>query len=184
MGNFLYGGKRPTNITYQEKDVQTLKYNGVTVWSKLVTQAHSHTATWKGRDDALEEFKDMLYLPPGVDVCCVRFFRGDVSNHFENYPTEQYVIKVKDPQFIVFRFDREIIKLDRLYSISVNMTLYSKRADHSMQAHDLSYTIYSKQDHLGDPVFSMRVDIIFGPYWNEHDFSDNTSDHKHLDWTK
>ena len=36
MGNFLYGGKRPTNITYQGKDVQTLKYNGVVVWQRYV----------------------------------------------------------------------------------------------------------------------------------------------------
>lgn len=36
MGNFLYGGKRPTSITYQGKDVQTLKYNGVTVWQRYV----------------------------------------------------------------------------------------------------------------------------------------------------
>lgn len=184
MGNFLYGGKRPTSIIYQGKDVQILKYNGVTVWSKLVTQAHNRTATWKGRDDALEEFKDMLSLPPGVDVCCVRFFRGDGSSHFENYPAEQYVIKVKDPQFITFRFDNKIITNGRRYSISVNMTLYSERADHSMQTHDLSYTIYNKEDHIGDPAFSMRVDIIFGPDWNEHNFSDNTSDHVHLDWTK
>lgn len=36
MGNFLYGGKRPTSITYQGKDVQTLKYNGVVVWQRYV----------------------------------------------------------------------------------------------------------------------------------------------------
>lgn len=50
MGNFLYGGKRPTSITYQGKDVQTLKYNGVVVWKKFVLEPVTKTfSTWGDR---------------------------------------------------------------------------------------------------------------------------------------
>lgn len=48
MGNFLYGGKRPTSITYQGKDVQTLKYNGVVVWTRA--DVYSITGTVYGND--------------------------------------------------------------------------------------------------------------------------------------
>ena len=48
MGNFLYGGKRPTNITYQGKDVQTVKYNGIIVWARA--DVYSITGTVYGNN--------------------------------------------------------------------------------------------------------------------------------------
>lgn len=48
MGSFLYDGKRPTSITYQGEQVQTLQYNGVTVWTRAYV--YSITGTVYGND--------------------------------------------------------------------------------------------------------------------------------------
>ena len=51
MGNFLYGGKRPTRIIYQGKEVQTLKFNGVVVWQRGDVYTITGTVLGKGIDN-------------------------------------------------------------------------------------------------------------------------------------
>ena len=92
MGNFLYGGKRPTSITYQGKDVQTLKYNGVVVWQRYVpVPAESKEVTVvKIVGTSYEDKKNYtvyVKVTPGktYKVGCGDIYETDVNDNGDEY---------------------------------------------------------------------------------------------------
>lgn len=152
MGNFLYGGKRPTSITYQGKDVQTLKFNGVTVWENVPTNVTSYSATSSAFDNKEEEY----VVPTGVNV--IRYY-GEGGIDGKKTESKEMYIKVKAGQ-------------------KIKVTLHTQFGVGLSGAPRVAVTIYDKKS-----VYA-TVKIYCSPEINKHNFSDSTSDHTHLDWTK
>lgn len=158
MGIFLYGGKRPTNITYQGKDVQTLKYNGVTVWEKFVLAPVTKTFTWGDRGSKTEDY----IAPAGATVMCVK-------HNLVTY------IKINQQQKFRLRFFGAVNGGNGNYYHTSKITL-CKSVD------DYDSPVYSLDG--GSGAASAKMELSFSKEINEHNFSDSTNDHTHLDWTK
>lgn len=112
MGNFLYGGKRPTSITYQGKDVQTLKYNGVVVWQRYVpVPAGSKQVTTS------------FTVPARVTVVKIVGYSGDQQRDYTAYvkvtPGKTYKVSCGDQYDVNFNDngDEDIWWQDYMISI-------------------------------------------------------------------
>lgn len=167
MGNFLYGGKRPTSITYQGKDVQTLKFNGVTVWENVPTNVTSYSATSSAFDNKEEEY----VVPTGVNV--IRYY-GEGGIDGKKTESKEMYIKVKAGQKIK-------VTLHTQYGVVYPQFVSKAEVQFGVGlsgAPRVAVTIYDKKS-----VYA-TVKIYCSPEINKHNFSDSTSDHQHLDWTK
>lgn len=160
MGNFLYGGKRPTNITYQGKDVQILKYNGVTVWKRFAPV----TKTFYGGADGKTEY---YIAPAGATVMRVKsIYQG--KHH-------TYYIKINPQHKLTVNFYYQYA--GGTSGIHFEIITLSKSAD---EHHDVVVS-GARSDDMSNPC---EMELSFSKEINEHDFSDSTSDHQNLDWTK
>ena len=172
MGNFLYGGKRPTNITYQGKDVQILKYNGVTVCERFAPV----TKTFYFSNSEEEKTEDYI-APAGATVMCVKYkyLYNIVPNTIPviEYKSATCYIKINQQHKFMLRF----------YHSNVN-------PPHGGIFKSSVIQLLKSADDNNNDVVAMTIDekckmeLSFSKEINEHDFSDNTSDHKHLDLTK
>lgn len=163
MGNFLYGGKRPTSITYQGKDVQTLKFNGVTVWENVPTNVTSYSATSSAFDNKEEEYV----------VNVIRYY-GEGGIDGKKTESKEMYIKVKAGQKIK-------VTLHTQYGVAYPQFVSKAEVQFGVGlsgAPIVAVTIYDKKS-----VYA-TVKIYCSPEINKHNFSDSTSDHQHLDWTK
>lgn len=163
MGNFLYGGKRPTSITYQGKDVQTLKYNGVTVWEKFVLEPVTKTFSWGDMGHKTEDYT----APVGATVMRVK----------RSAYREKSIIYIKINQQQKFRLVMwgHVDGGNGSYHHASSIKLFK-------QVNDYNNTVESTAD--GSYSASSKMELSFSAEINKHNFSDDTSDHEHLDWTK
>ena len=167
MGNFLYGGKRPTNITYQGKDVQTLKYNGVTVWEKFVLEPVTKTFSWDDMGHKTEDYT----APVGATVMRVK----------RSAYREKSIVYIKINQQHKFRLS---------FSGTVNGSYYHESTIILYKSVDAyNNPNLPNRDPVvstvgGSSYVSTKMELSFSEEINNHDFNDSTSDHEHLDWTK
>lgn len=173
MGNFLYGGKRPTNITYQGKDVQILKYNGVTVWERFAPV--TKTFSWGSQGEKIEYY----IAPAGATVMCVK------CQHLEPAPPPWYGFDSKHVKYYIKINQQHKFKL-RLRQFLMG---WNGPGGSAVDAHEIR--LFKSADANDSIVYSVENDgtpcemeLSFSKEINEHDFSDNASDHQHLDWTK
>lgn len=176
MGNFLYGGKRPTSITYQGKDVQTLKYNGVVVWSRLVAQAKTFVADNTGTNGATRT--EIYFAPAGASVVWIKSYK-DIGNNTATSPKGQVYSKIRDGQKFQIKTTTHVDGGNGYYYHSVNMDIMAISANGDVVRPSINFSEGSNTQKV-----RVRVDFVFSPEVNEHDFNDSTSDHTHLDWTK
>ena len=165
MGNFLYGGKRPTSITYQGKDVQTLKYNGVTVWEKFVLEPVTKTFSWWSTSGSRTE---NYIAPVGATVMRVKYtnYRGK---------NVTYYIKINQQHKFILRYEGTVHGGNGSY-YHVSSIMLCKSDD------DYNSPVQAMKGDYGST--SSKMELSFSKEINEHNFSDDTSDHEHLDWTK
>lgn len=164
MGNFLYGGKRPTSIIYQGKDVQILKYNGVTVWERFAPV----TKTFYGRyvEDGDEgKVKEYYITPAGATVMRVK-------HSYQGTPMTSY-IKINQQQKLTVFFDYDYAGGNSGIHFEIIVLRPIDNFEHGPGA-----TSVERSDR------DCEMELSFSKEINEHNFSDNTSDHVHLDWTK
>lgn len=168
MGNFLYGGKRPTSITYQGKDVQTLKYNGVTVWEKFAPV----TKTFYFSNSEDEKTEDYI-APAGAKVMRAKY---------------KYLYNVVPD--ITYKFATRYIKINQQHKFMLRFYHSEVGAPHGGTFKSSVIKLLKSADDNNNDVVAMTIDekcemeLSFSKEINEHDFSDSTSDHQHLDWTK
>lgn len=73
--NFTYDGKTPKTIIYNNKNVNELKYNGVTVWKKAPSIfTPEHNWYWYNNNDNTYDGNDSVYLIPNYTA--FRFYTG------------------------------------------------------------------------------------------------------------
>lgn len=168
MGNFLYGGKRPTSITYQGKDVQTLKYNGVTVWERFAPV----TKTFYFSNPEEEKTEDYI-APAGATVMRVKY---------------KYLYNVVPD--ITYKYATCYIKINQQHKFLLRFYHSEVNAPHGGTFKSSVIQLLKSADDNNNYVVAMTIDgkcemeLSFSKEINEHDFSDSTSDHQHLDWTK
>ncbi len=169
MGNFLYGGKRPTNITYQGKDVQTLKYNGVTVWERFAPV--TKTFYWSDSGEKTEDY----IAPAGATVMRVKGTILDYDQSSSSLYSKRftYYIKINQQHKFMLRFGHTLVGFPHGGVATSNQIELFKSADGNN-----SYVVSVAIDE------KCEMELSFSKEINEHDFSDSTSDHQHLDWTK
>lgn len=170
MGNFLYGGKRPTSITYQGKDVQTLKYTGVTVWEKFVLAPVTKTFTWSDRGSKTEDYT----APVGATVMRVKR---------NSYKGKNIVyIKINPQHKFRLSFSGTVNGGNGSYYHESTIILYKSVDAYnnpSLPNRDLVVSTVG-----GSSYVETKMELSFSAEINKHNFSDDTSDHEHLDWTK
>lgn len=171
MGNFLYGGKRPTSITYQGKDVQTLKYNGVVVWENVPTNVTSYSADNSGYSGTGMQTNKEYVVPTGVNV--IRYY-GEGGIDGKKTESKEMYIKVKAGQKI---------KVTSLVKYGTVYPQFVSEAEVQFGVGLSGAPIVAMSRHDTKHVYA-TVNIYCSPEINKHNFNDSTSDHKHLDWTK
>lgn len=189
MGNLLYGGKRPNSITYQGKQVQTVKYNGVTVWNYSPAQHEDFIciARTDGGDignmgASTGGTKDFI---PNSQYSVVRIgwkkIEHDGTISAISYKKNQFIkIKKESPLMVVMSPHVRSTPHDKCFEIV--STLVDKKTNKNISC-SVEGDYWNHNGGSNNSSVGLKLTIECSREIENHDFTDSTSDHEHLDWS-
>jgi hypothetical protein len=190
MGNFLYGGKRPTSITYQGKDVQTLKYNGVTVWEKLLPQQEEfvHIARTDGGDigNMGSATGGEKYFTPNSQYtvlhACWRKIDRNGATLAIIYRKDLF-IKIKKGLPLRIFMQSRVVSSPSDTCFLIKSILENKETKQNIHV-DVTGDAWRPNGGSRHSSVGLMLTLNCSREIENHNFNDSTSNHEHLDWTK
>lgn len=189
MGNFLYGGKRPTSITYQGKQVQTVKYNGVVVWDYSPAQQEDfiHIARTDGGDignmgsatGGTKEFTPNSQYSV-VHVCWKKIDKNGVASAI-SYRKDLFIkIKKESPLEVIMQSYVRSTPNGEYFNVVSTLVDKKTNKNVSCSVEGDYWRTNGGSDHSS---VGLKLTIDCSREIEKHDFTDSTSDHEHLDWS-